>query len=91
MEIIKDTKEPDLNQNSKAEGGMEESMEMTTEQTQMGTDTQKDSGNEEERIMRRLLQDWKNLDERFIQEAQKQLYKGTFKKYKEKKGNTLEN
>jgi len=41
--------------------------------------------------MKRLLQDWKNLDERFIPEAQKQLYKETFQKYKEKKGITEAN
>jgi len=41
--------------------------------------------------MRKLLQEWKNLDERFIPETQKQLYKETFQKYKEKKGSTSEN
>lgn len=41
--------------------------------------------------MKRLLQDWKNLDERFIPKAQKQLYKETFQKYKEKKGITEAN
>lgn len=70
---------------------MGESLEITIGQTQMGTDSQKDSGNEEERIMRKLLQEWKILDERFIPETQKQLYKETFQKYKEKKGSTLEN
>lgn len=57
MEIIKETKELDLKHNSKVEGGTEKSMEITTEQNQMGTNTQKDGGKEEERIMRRLLQD----------------------------------
>lgn len=41
--------------------------------------------------MKKLLQDWKKLDERFIPEAQKQLYKEKFQKYKEKKGTTLAN
>jgi len=91
MEIIKETMEADLNQSREAEEGIGESIEMTIGQTQMGTDTQKDSGNEEERVMLRLVQDWKNLDERFILEAQKQFYKETFQKFKEKKGNTLEN
>lgn len=91
MEIIKETKELDLKQNSKVEGGTEESMEIIIEQNQMGTYTQKDNGKEEERIMRRLLQDWKNLDERFIPETQKQLYKETFQKNKEKKGIVVDN
>ena len=91
MELIKDIKEPDLNQGSMVGGEVEESMDMTVEQPQMEIDPQKDSGSEEERIMKRLLQDWKNLDERFIPEAQKQLYKETFQKYKEKKGTTQAN
>jgi len=36
--------------------------------------------------MRRLLQEWRLLDERFIPEEQKQLYKEMLKKYKEKVG-----
>ena len=52
----------------------------------MEVDPQKDRGCDEERIMRRLLQEWKNLDERFIPEEKKQLYKETFQKYKEKVG-----
>eukprot|EP00253_Pinus_taeda_P014645 PITA_14645 len=41
---------------------------------------------EEEKLMRKLLQEWKYLDSRFIPEKQKQLYKEAFQKYKEKKG-----
>eukprot|EP00253_Pinus_taeda_P036581 PITA_36581 len=41
---------------------------------------------EEEKIMRKLLQEWKYLDSRFIPEKQKQLYKEAFQEYKEKKG-----
>lgn len=55
MEFTKETKEPGLNQNRKAKGGMEEIMEMRIEQTQLGKDTQKGSENEEERIMRIFL------------------------------------
>ena len=55
----------------------------------MEVDPQKESGNDEERVMKRLLQDWKNLDERFIPEEKKQLYKEMFQKYKEKKGTLL--
>lgn len=36
--------------------------------------------------MKKLLQEWKNLDERFIPESQKQQYKEEFQKYKEKTG-----
>lgn len=56
--------------------------------TLTGTNSQKDNGNEEEIIMRKLLEEWKILDERFIPETQKQLYKETFQKYKEKKRST---
>jgi len=38
--------------------------------------------------MRKLLQEWKMLDERFIPEEQKQMYKEAFQRYKEKKGIT---
>lgn len=40
--------------------------------------------------MNKLLQEWKNLDERFILKTQKQLYEDTFQKYNEKKGSTSE-
>lgn len=46
---------------------------------------------EEEKTMRKLLQEWKYLDNRFIPEKQKQLYKEVFQKYKEKKGEPLDN
>eukprot|EP00253_Pinus_taeda_P029130 PITA_29130 len=46
---------------------------------------------EEEKIMRKLLQEWKYLDSRFIPEKQKQLYKEVFQKYKEKTGEPLDN
>jgi len=91
MEIIKETNDNDIAHIRETEEGVGESLEIRIEQTQIGIESQKDNGNEEERIMRKLLQEWKNLDERFIAETQKQLYKETFQKYKEKKGNTLEN
>lgn len=36
--------------------------------------------------MKRLLQEWRHLDERFIPEDQNQLYKDMFQRYKEKRG-----
>jgi len=55
-----------------------------------GVDSKKDNGTEEENIMKKLLLEWKKLDKRFIPEKEKQLYKETFQKYKEKKGGTSE-
>ena len=40
--------------------------------------------------MKQLIQEWKNLDSRFIPEKQKQLYKEAFQKYKEKKGENMD-
>lgn len=57
----------------------------------MEIDTQKDKGGEEERIMRKLLQEWRFLDERFIPEEHKKIYKEAFQKYKEKAGATTTN
>jgi len=39
--------------------------------------------------MKKLIQEWKYLDNRFIPEKQKQLYKETFQKYKEKQGENM--
>jgi len=83
MEFAKDTKETDSNQGNMEKEGTEGNTKMSIEQLQMEIDPQKDSGR---RVMKRLVQDWKNLDERFIPEEQKQLYKEMFQKYKEKKG-----
>jgi len=51
-----------------------------------------DPTNEEE-ILRKLLDKWRHLDERFILEEDKRLYKEIFQKYKEKQeqGNTSMN
>lgn len=38
----------------------------------------------EEKILRKLLDKWRNLDERFIPKEDKKLYKEIFQKYKEK-------
>ena len=38
----------------------------------------------EEEILRKLLDEWRHLDERFILEEEKKLYRETFQKYKEK-------
>lgn len=58
-----------------------ESMGMPKDQSQMEKDPQKDKGNEEEQVMRILIHEWRHLDERFILEEQKQLYKDMFQKY----------
>lgn len=64
--------------------GEEEEVMVTTDKTsipiQMETESQKEVEVEEERIMRKLIQEWKNLDDRFIRESQKKLYKEAFKK-----------
>lgn len=54
----------------------------------MEIDPRKTKGEEEEEVMMKLLQEWKRLDERFIREDQKQMYKEAFQRYKEKKGIT---
>lgn len=69
-----------------AEEEVAEKTEALINQTQMEVESQKDNEVEEERIMKQLIQECKNLDERFIPESQKQLYKEAFQKYKEKKG-----
>lgn len=41
--------------------------------------------------MRKLLQEWRLLDERFIPDEQKQMYKEAFQTYKEKVGVPIAN
>eukprot|EP00253_Pinus_taeda_P008955 PITA_08955 len=60
-------------------------------QTPMEVENQAAGEIEEERILKQLIQEWKYLDSRFIPEQQKQLYKEVFQKYKEKKGQNVEN
>lgn len=71
--------------------GEEDNMDLPKYQTQMEVDPQKDKESEEEQIMRILLHEWRHLDERFIPEEQKQLYKDMFQKYKEKVGEIMAN
>ena len=59
-------------------------------QSQMDVENQVENDVEEERIMKQLIQEWKYLDNRFIPEKQKQLYKEAFQKYKEKKGENMD-
>jgi len=85
MEIVKEIGDKDIEIARENEIGVGENVEKPTEQVQMETKQQKENEIEEERIMRKLIQEWKNLDERFIPKAQKRVYKEAFQKYKEKK------
>jgi len=51
----------------------------------------KDDLSKEEEVKRRLLSEWRNLDERFIPEDQKRLYAETFQQYisKQEKGKAV--
>lgn len=40
----------------------------------------------EEEFLKKLLNEWRHLDERFIPEDQKKLYKETFQQYRYKQG-----
>jgi len=42
--------------------------------------------NIEEEVLNKFLNEWRHLDERFILEDQKKLYKETFQQYKGKQG-----
>ena len=55
------------------------------DQTQLEINPQNDKGSEKEQVMKRFLQEWRHLDERFIPEDQKKLYKNMFQRYKEKR------
>jgi len=90
MEIVKEIKEKGTGVSEMVEGVTAGKTEVLTSQTQMEVESQKDNEAEEERIMRQLIQEWKSLDERFIPDSQKQLYKETFQKYKEKKGKSID-
>ncbi len=68
-----------------------ERTENPQDQTQMEINPQKDKGSEKEQVMKRFLQEWKLLDERFISEDQKKLYKNMFQRYKEKTGEVIIN
>lgn len=68
MEIISETSGKNTSQTKEAEVEMGERQETTEEQLKQGAHKRKENVTEEERIMRKLLQEWKNLDERFIPE-----------------------
>jgi len=40
----------------------------------------------EEEVLRKLLDEWRHMDERFIPEQQKIIYKETFQQYQAKQG-----
>lgn len=86
MEIIKEAKEKEIGMGKGEEEETMGNIDQTTTPTQMETESQKETEAEEEKIMEKLIHEWKNLDDRFIPESQKQLYKEAFQKYKEKKG-----
>lgn len=90
MEIITETTGKTTSQIRETEVEMGGSQENTMDQTLKGPENRKENGTEEEKIMKKLLQEWKNLDERFIPESQKQQYKEAFQKYKVKTGGMLE-
>lgn len=89
MEIIGEDKEKEKDPRKIERERPEEQGEDTTMQSHMEVEHQTTNAVEEERIMRRLLQEWKYLDSRFIPEKQKQLYKEVFQKYKEKMGENI--
>lgn len=90
MEIVRESKDKEaqiaVEFGEEVEGGVE----VRTEHIQMETELPKENEADEERIMKKLIQEWKNLDERFIPETQKQIYKEEFQKYKEKKGKEMD-
>lgn len=49
-------------------------------------ETSREDLSQEEEVLRKLLNEWKNLDERFIPEEQKRMYVETFQQYKAKLG-----
>eukprot|EP00253_Pinus_taeda_P003838 PITA_03838 len=90
MEIITETREKGTGLRETNEEETTEKIEILTNQTDMETESQKENKAEEERIMRQLIQEWKNLDERFIPDRQKQIYKEAFQKYKERNGENMD-
>jgi len=86
MEILKEVGKQEIGKEDIEQGEVEEKEEHANEETPMEVDIQKDKGGEEERTMRKLLHEWRYLDERFILEEKKQRYKEAFQKYKEKTG-----
>lgn len=59
------------------------------EKNPMEINTQKEDISVEEQVMKQFLLKWRHLDEHFIPEDQKKLYKETFQQYKVKQGNAI--
>lgn len=91
MEIFQETGEEVAEPSETSKEESAEKIEILTNQTQMETESQQENEAEEERIMRQLIQEWKNLDERFISDRQKQIYKEAFQKYKERNRGNMDN
>lgn len=90
MEIIKDGKRKIMSISKETEGETEVRQEIMGEQSVAESNPMKEMSTEEEKVMKKLLSEWRNLDERFIPEKEKQLFKETFQKYKEKKGGSAD-
>lgn len=58
--------------------------EEPTEQMEMDLETNREDLSQEEEVLRKLLNEWRNLDERLIIEDQKRFYADTFQQYKAK-------
>lgn len=91
MEIFQETGEKVAEPRETNKEETAEKIEILTNETKMETESQQESEAEEERIMRHLIQEWKNLDERFIPDRQKQIYKEAFQKYKERNRRNMDN
>jgi len=66
---------------------IEENMQMV--ETLIEIDNQKEDISIEEQVIKRLLQEWRHIDERFIPKDQKQLYKETFQRYRYKQKSAI--
>lgn len=72
------------NQSSKRKAGSKAEVAKETpvqELTPMEVEQSKEDLSAEEKLMRRLLFEWRNLDDRFIPVEEKNLYKETFQHY----------
>eukprot|EP00253_Pinus_taeda_P010874 PITA_10874 len=90
MEIAGEEKGKETNSSKKRREQSEEKLIESELESHMEVENPPENEAEEEKIMRRLLQEWKYLDSRFIPEKQKQLYREAFQKYEEKKGEPLD-
>jgi hypothetical protein len=72
------------NQSSKRKAGSKEEVAEETpvqELTPMEVEQSKEDLSVEEKLLKRLLFEWRNLDDRFIPVEEKNLYKETFEHY----------